>query len=48
MDYFLSNYRQERLVEELIRLRGELRGGEPHHTIADRRPAERVLLKTFP
>src|ERR1700751_4447090 len=28
--------------------RGELRGGEPHHTIADRWPAERVLLQTFP
>src|SRR6201987_536144 len=31
-----------------VHQRGELRGGEPHHTIADRRPAERVLLQTFP
>src|SRR6516162_7438012 len=33
---------------QAIHQRGELRGGEPHHTIADRRPAERVMLQTFP
>jgi hypothetical protein len=27
-----------------VHQRGELRGGEPHHTIADRRPAERTPL----
>src|SRR5215470_7814108 len=33
---------------QAVHQRGELRGGEPHHTVADRRPAERVLLETFP
>src|ERR1700747_3804078 len=33
---------------QAIHQRGKLRGGEPHHTIADRWPAKRVMLKTFP
>jgi transposase-like protein len=33
---------------QAIHQRGKLRGREPHHTIADRWPAERVMLETFP
>src|SRR5215472_16012464 len=33
---------------QAVHQRGELRSGEPHHTIADRRPSECVLLQTFP
>src|ERR1700757_1114441 len=33
---------------QAVHQRGKLRGGEPHHTIADRRPAECVMLQTFP
>src|ERR1700752_2558385 len=33
---------------QAVHQRGEMRGGEPHHTIADLRPAERVMLETLP
>jgi hypothetical protein len=33
---------------QAIDQRRELRGGEPHHAVADRRPAERTLLQPLP